>query len=98
MRAPSRPALTSCPPVTPLNRPERIPLTRDRIISTAIELADEHGTAAITMRRLGEVLDVEAMSLYHPVNGREDLLEGMVARLVEDVRVPSREELLPVDG
>lgn len=73
-------------------------MTRDRIIGTAIELADEHGTSALTMRRLGQVLDVEAMSLYHHVNGREDLLEGMVARLVEGVRIPSREELLPVDG
>ena len=81
-----------------MNRPDRTPLSRDRIIDAAIELADEHGPSALTMRRLGQLLDVEAMSLYHHVNGREDLLEGMVARLVEGVRVPSHEELGPTDG
>lgn len=81
-----------------MNRPERTPLSRDRILGTAIQLADEHGIAYLTMRRLGEVLGVEAMSIYHHVNGREDLLEGMVATLVAGVRIPSRDELLPADG
>jgi AcrR family transcriptional regulator len=81
-----------------LNRPDRTPLSRERIIDAAIELADEHGPTALTMRRLGQLLDVEAMSLYHHVNGREDLLEGMVAQLVEGVRVPHHEELGPTDG
>lgn len=81
-----------------MNRPDRTPLSRERIVGTAITLADEHGVGHLTMRRLGEVLGVEAMSIYHHVNGREDLLEGMVATLVEGVRVPSRDELLPADG
>ena len=81
-----------------MNRPDRTPLSRDRILDTAIQLADEHGIAYLTMRRLGEVLGVEAMSIYHHVNGREDLLEGMVATLVEGVQVPARGELLPADG
>lgn len=81
-----------------MNRPDRTPLSRDRILEAAIELADEHGPTSLTMRRLGQVLDVEAMSLYHYVNGREDLLEGMVARLVESVHIPSGEELGPADG
>lgn len=81
-----------------MNRPDRTPLSRDRIIGTAIELADRDGPAAITMRRLGQALDVEAMSLYHHVNGREDLLEGMVASLVDDVQVPARTQLGPADG
>jgi AcrR family transcriptional regulator len=73
-------------------------LSRERIIEAAIALADEHGPAALTMRRLGQVLDVEAMSLYHHVNGREDLLEGMVAALVDGVGIPAHEPLGPVDG
>ena len=81
-----------------MNRPDRTPLSRDRIIEAAIVLADEHGPAALTMRRLGQVLEVEAMSLYHHVNGREDLLEGMVAALVDEVRVPAHEPLGPIDG
>ena len=81
-----------------MNRPDRTPLSRDRILDAAIALADEHGPASLTMRRLGQVLDVEAMSLYHHVNGREDLLEGMVARLVESVHIPTGEELGPAGG
>ena len=88
----------SSPSGRALNRPSRAPLSRDRILAAAIELADESGPAALTMRRLGQVLDVEAMSLYHHVNGREDLLEGMVGRLVDDVGIPVHEELGPADG
>ena len=50
--------------------------------------ADEHGLTALTMRRLGQELGVEAMSLYYHVNGREDLLEAMVDHLVAQVQVP----------
>jgi TetR/AcrR family transcriptional regulator, tetracycline repressor protein len=81
-----------------LNRPDRTRLTRERIVEVAIELADQHGPAALTMRRLGNLLDVEAMSLYHYVNGREDLLEAMVDLVVDGVRIPSHEPLGPADG
>lgn len=57
-----------------------------------------HGLNALTMRRLGEVLGVEAMSIYHHVNGREDLLEGVVDRIVAGVRVPPYEPLGPANG
>ena len=57
-------------------------LSRERIVATAIEFVDRHGLAALTMRGLGKELGVEAMSLYRHVNGREDLLEGIVDRLV----------------
>ena len=81
-----------------MNRPDRTPLSRGRIVEAAIELADAQGLTALTMRRLGQVLGVEAMSLYHHVNGREDLLEGMVGCLVDGVRLPSHEPLGPADG
>ena len=45
-------------------------LSRDRIIATAIDFIDERGLTALTMRRLGNELGVEAMSLYRYVNGR----------------------------
>ncbi len=61
---------------------QRQPLSREAILRTAVAFADEHGLNALTMRRLGEVLGVEAMSLYYHVNGREDLLEGMVVEIV----------------
>ncbi|MGZ4556792.1 MAG: TetR/AcrR family transcriptional regulator [Mycobacteriaceae bacterium] len=66
---------------------ERRPLSRDLILATAISLMDREGAQGLTMRRLGEALDVEAMSLYHHVNGREDLLEGVVDLLVDRIRV-----------
>ena len=56
----------------------RAPLSRERILETAVELCDTSGLGALTMRRLGEVLGVEAMSLYHYVEGKEDLLTGIV--------------------
>jgi TetR/AcrR family transcriptional regulator, tetracycline repressor protein len=78
--------------------PRGTPLSRDAVVETAIAMVDRHGLADLTMRRLGSVLGVEAMALYHHVNGREDLLEGMVAAVTDRVRVPPREPLGPADG
>jgi AcrR family transcriptional regulator len=53
-------------------------LRRDRVIDTAVALADADGLAALTMRSLAAALDVKPMSLYNHVQGKEDLLDGMV--------------------
>ncbi|MGY5885934.1 TetR/AcrR family transcriptional regulator C-terminal domain-containing protein [Modestobacter lacusdianchii] len=58
-------------------------LDRERILQAAIDFIDESGLAALTMRRLGASLGVEAMALYRYVPGREDLLDGVVDRVVE---------------
>jgi AcrR family transcriptional regulator len=58
-------------------------LDRDRILGAAVDFIDAHGLAALTMRRLGASLGVEAMALYRYVPGREDLLDGVVDRVVE---------------
>ena len=76
----------------------REPLSRGLILRTAVAYADENGLTALTMRRLGQVLGVEAMSLYHYVNGREDLLEGMVGEVVSGVELPRSDTLGPADG
>jgi AcrR family transcriptional regulator len=74
-------------------------LSRERIIRTAIEFVDKQGLSALTMRRLGNALGVEAMSLYRYVNGREDLLEGMVDQMVTELHLPpDRAKLGPTDG
>lgn len=65
----------------------RRPLSRELIIETAIDFVDRHGLTALTMRRLGKQLGVEAMSLYRYVNGREDLLEGIVDRMVAELQL-----------
>jgi TetR/AcrR family transcriptional regulator, tetracycline repressor protein len=69
-------------------------LSRDRIISTAIDFIDRRGLTALTMRRLGNELGVEAMSLYRYVNGREDLLEGVVDHMVAELHLRSDDALL----
>ena len=58
-------------------------LDRKRIVQAAIDFIDAHGLAALTMRRLGSSLGVEAMALYRYVPGREDLLDGVVDAVVE---------------
>jgi len=56
----------------------REPLTRDRVLAAARDLADEDGLDALTMRRLAEALGVEAMSLYHHVPNKDAILDGLV--------------------
>jgi TetR/AcrR family transcriptional regulator, tetracycline repressor protein len=81
------------------DNPERKTLSRSRIVAAAIAFVDEHGLTALTMRRLGRQLGVEAMSLYRYVNGREDLLEGMVDHMVAQLHLrPDGSELGPADG
>lgn len=64
------------------------------IIATAIDFVDKRGLTALTMRRLGKELGVEAMALYRYVNGREDLLEGMVDQMVGELHLRSDNALL----
>ena len=64
----------------------RSPLDRNRVVRAAIELIDEEGIHALSMRRLGRRLDVEAMSLYAHVQSRENLLDGVLQAGVEDLK------------
>ncbi len=59
----------------------RTPLSRDRVLRAALELVDREGVDALTMRRLGRELGVEAMSLYGYVDSKEDLIEGVVEQV-----------------
>jgi AcrR family transcriptional regulator len=63
----------------------RMPLSRDRVFSAAVDLADESGLDAVTMRGLAERLGVEAMSLYHHVTNKEALLDGVAELVVEEI-------------
>jgi AcrR family transcriptional regulator len=67
----------------------RLPLTRDRILRAALELADERGIDALTMRKLGQELGFEAMSLYNHVANKDDLLEGMLDLVLAETEPPS---------
>ncbi len=60
-------------------------LDRGIVVTAAVEAIDRHGAQGLTMRGLGQELGVEAMSLYRYVTGREDVLEAVVARLLEGI-------------
>jgi AcrR family transcriptional regulator len=67
-------------------------VNRERVLSTAIALADAAGIESLTMRRLGEALGVEAMSLYNHVANKEDLLNAMVDAVFSEIELPSHSD------
>ena len=64
-------------------------LSRDRVLRTAIALADERGVGELTMRKLAKELGVEAMSLYNHVANKDDLLDGMIDIVFSEIDAPS---------
>ena len=67
----------------------RVPLSRERVLRAAIGLADEAGIESLTMRRLAQELRVEAMSLYHHVAKKDDILNGIVDIVIGEFELPS---------
>jgi TetR/AcrR family transcriptional regulator, tetracycline repressor protein len=67
---------------------ERAPLTRARVLAAALDFVDREGVDALSMRKLGQALGVEAMSLYNHVESKDDLLAGVASLLLELVEVP----------
>jgi AcrR family transcriptional regulator len=63
----------------------RLPLSRERVLRAALELADERGLEALTMRSLGQELGVEAMSLYNHVDNKDAVLDGLVELVVGEI-------------
>ncbi len=57
-------------------------LSRERVLDAALDLVDREGVAALTMRKLGAELGVEAMTLYHHVGNKGELLDALVGRVV----------------
>ena len=66
-------------------------LTRDRVVEAALRVMDEEGLDAVTMRRIAREVGVEAMSLYHYVRDKEDLLDGICTRVMQDFRFPDED-------
>ncbi len=65
----------------------RNPLTREQIVDTALQIVDEEGLEALSMRRLGAALGVEAMALYRHVPNKEALLDLTLERMRSEVRI-----------
>ena len=64
-------------------------LSPERVLRAAVALADAGGIESLTMRRLGQDLGVEAMSLYKHVANKDALLDGMVDLVFAEIEVPS---------
>lgn len=74
--------------VSEVTAPTRAALSRELIARTALSLTDEGGLAGLSMRKLGSELGVEAMSLYHYVENKDDLLDAILDSLYAEVELP----------
>lgn len=70
------------------NPPSPTPLSRERILQAALHLADEGGLEAVSMRKVAQELGVKAMSLYNHVANKDDIIDGIVDRVVSDIELP----------
>jgi AcrR family transcriptional regulator len=66
----------------------REPLSRERILRTAVALADEGGVESISMRRIAQELGVVPMALYKHVANKDELLDGMIDVVVGEIDPP----------
>ena len=66
----------------------RVPLTRDRVLSTAVALADREGIEALSMRKLAQALDVVPMALYRHVANKDELLDALVDVVIGEIDPP----------
>jgi AcrR family transcriptional regulator len=67
----------------------RAPLSRERVLRAAIVVADGGGIEALTMRQIGQELQVEAMSLYNHVANKDDIIDGIVDLVFSEIALPS---------
>ena len=67
----------------------RLPLSRDRILQAALDLVDGAGIEALTMRKLGQALGFEAMSLYNHVANKDDVVDGILDLVLAETELPS---------
>src|SRR5438309_11246002 len=73
----------------------RTALSRERVLDAAITLADREGIEALSMRRLGQEVGVEAMSLYNHVRNKDEVLNGMVDIVFSEIDLPAAGEDWP---
>ena len=66
----------------------RPPLTKERVLRAAVDLADREGIDSLSMRRLGQELGVDAMALYRHVRTKDEILDGIVEAIVGEISLP----------
>ena len=67
----------------------RVPLSRERVVQTALRLADQGGLESLSMRKLGQELGVEAMALYYHFANKDEIVDGIVDLVFGEVELPS---------
>jgi AcrR family transcriptional regulator len=72
-----------------LTEQSREPLSRERVLETAVELADRHGLEWLSMRKLADELGVAAMTLYYYVPNKDELIDGMIDIVFREIEPPS---------
>ncbi len=74
---------------TTLGRPaRRAPLTKERVLAAAMKIADAGGLEALSMRKLGQALGVEAMAVYYYFANKERVLDGIVDLVFGEIDLP----------
>jgi TetR/AcrR family transcriptional regulator, tetracycline repressor protein len=73
-------------------RKGRAPLNRERILAAALKLIDDAGLDALSMRKLGGVLGVDPMAVYHHIPNKEALLHAVVKQVFSVMAVPAPED------
>jgi AcrR family transcriptional regulator len=74
---------------TPKGSRRREPLTRERVLQAALKLADQGGIESLSMRKLGQELGVEAMALYYHFANKDQVLDGIVDLVFEEIELPA---------
>lgn len=77
------------PPPAAATAADRRPLRREVILTAALALVDESGLSALTMRRLGQVLGRDPMSLYRYTANRYALLDGVAELVLDQLVIPN---------
>ena len=67
---------------------ERVPLSRERVLRGAVEVADAAGVGALTIRSLAQQLGVKPMSVYYYVANKDDILDGIVDLVFSEIDLP----------
>jgi TetR/AcrR family tetracycline transcriptional repressor len=70
-------------------RAGQAPLTRERILTSALHLIDTHGMEALSMRRLGAELGVDPMAIYYHLNSKDAVVRAVVADLFASMPLPT---------
>jgi AcrR family transcriptional regulator len=67
---------------------KRAPLNREKVLQKGLELADAGGIEALSMRKLAKELGIEAMSLYNHVASKDDLIDGLIDLVFDEIEAP----------